>query len=84
MAPSERDVVPDDFCARFRANVTVMKNKLVPEPPPPVPQKRFVLNIGGEKMALDFGAKVTELKPQPAEVIPVEEGRTRKRAKTKP
>ena len=60
-----------------------MKNKLVPEPPPPVPQKRFVLNIGGEKVAFDFGAKVTELKPQPAEVIPVEEGRSRKRAKTK-
>jgi hypothetical protein len=60
-----------------------MKNKLVPETPPPVPQKRFVLNIGGQKLGLDFGAKVTDLKPEPAEVIPVEEGRTRKRAKSK-
>ena len=84
MAPFERDLGPGDFYAGFRANVTVMKNKLVPEPPPPVPQKRFVLNIGGEKVAFDFGAKVTELKPEPAEVIPVEEGRTRKRVKTNP
>ncbi len=61
-----------------------MKNKVVPEPTPPVPQKRFILNIGRQKVALDFGAKVTELKPEPAEVIPVEEGRARKRAKTNP
>ena len=61
-----------------------MKNKLVPEPTPPVPEKRFVLNIGRQKVAFDFGAKVTELKSEPAEVIPVEEGRTRKRTKTTP
>jgi hypothetical protein len=41
-----------------------------------------VLNIGGEKVAFDFGAKLTELKPEPAEVIPVEKGR-RPRRKTK-
>jgi len=46
-----------------------MKNKLVPEPTPPVPEKRFVLNIGRQKVAFDFGVKATELKPQPAEVV---------------
>ncbi|HEY1860499.1 MAG TPA: hypothetical protein VGG61_09110 [Gemmataceae bacterium] len=60
-----------------------MKNKPVPEATPPVPQKRFVLNIGGQKVAFDFGAQVTELKPQPAEVVPVDQVRTPKRVKTK-
>ena len=58
-------------------------NSVVPEQAPPVPHKRFVLNIGGEKVAFDFGAKLTELKPEPAEVIPVEKGRRPRRPKTK-
>ena len=58
-------------------------NSVVPEPASPLPHKRFVLNIGRQKVAFDFGAKVTDLKPQPAEVVPVEKGRRPRRPKAK-
>ncbi len=58
-------------------------NPVVPEPAPPVPQKRFILNIGAQKVAFDFGAKLTELKPKPAEIIPVTRGKRTPRPKSK-
>ena len=80
----QKKVQAATFFDGIRGNVTVMKNNpVVPEQTPPVPHKRFVLNIGGEKIALDFGAKLTELKPEPAEVIPIDKGKRPRRLKTK-
>ena len=40
---------------------------------------RVIFCIGGDRFAIDFTATVTELNPQPAEVIPIEKNRAAKR-----
>src|SRR5579872_359658 len=50
-------------------------------PPEPVGtmQSRVIFCVGGDRFAIDFTSTVTELSPQPAEVIPIQKRRRAKR-----
>jgi hypothetical protein len=40
---------------------------------------RVIFCVGDDRFAVDFSATVTQLKPRPAELIPIEENRSAKR-----
>jgi hypothetical protein len=47
--------------------------RVVKEDPPLIATNQVIMAIGSRRYALDVSIRCTELKPSPAEVIPIEE-----------
>ena len=83
--------LPELFNQRY--SCVPMPSKPTPFPDPQPPHKpgpvvtdhsRWIFRIGRERYVFDFTSTVTALRPQPAEVISIEEKRTPRGRKHKP
>ena len=69
-----------------------MPKQLLPFPTPKTPDppapgatlgSRVIVGIGGERFAIDFYRKITQLNPEPGLVVSVDRGKAKKRSSRK-
>jgi len=62
-----------------KRTLILLASPLHPPEPLGTVQSRVIFCVGGDRFAIDFTSTVTELNPQPAEVIPIQKKRLAKR-----